>query len=764
MIGDKYRTKIKQNRVIFVNDETGYKIVAVTPEDPEIELNNFGNITITGTNIPELEDDIWYEVEIEEISNSKYKNTFSVLNFGSIFPQDSVGQWKYIRSITTENQYNNICLRYDFSMKILDIILDGSFDYNSISGFGEKTYEILKNKIKRTENISGLLGYFGSDVSINSLHSMLNFYDTPDRVIREFEKNPYSFTRINGFGFKTVDKIALSKGFEKTDKNRILSAIYYVVDDNMSSKGDTYIEKNKLTNECQALLDIDMDLILENTENKNLLDEIDVVYFEDGRYTTRDTYNAEKYIANQILEKNNSDVIKYNIDLKNLISEFENKTGFKLGDGQRKFISSLEDSNIIFLVGNAGSGKSSMQDITIEYAKKANMEILLLAPTGRASKVLSKKTGLNASTIHRAIYKSGTVIDRFEDIVIIDESSMTDIYLLRDLFVSFENSPKTKFIFIGDDSQIPSVNAGNFLHDVINCDVIKINKLNEVFRQKEGGILDIVTKTRQGEKFIGRKFNGIKRFGKNCVIDFRENSKYLDTILKTYEKIVIKGDTPVDDICILTPTNKGQYGTLALNKEIQELVNPETPFKKQIVVGKGNTERIFRVGDYILNTKNNYDIPIVDENGIEILETFELGGDSVTSKDMSKKSNIFNGETGFIVNIVDNELIIEIDGNMYRMDKSNASTSLLHAYATTIHKAQGSEYSIVISIIDKSHTFQLNRNLLYTGLSRAKEYLLIMGQGDTLNNSLNKSENMRRKTFLQELLKEGNNGNNQING
>ena len=266
-----------------------------------------------------------------------------------------------------------------------------------------------------------------------------------------------------------------------------------------------------------------------------------------------------------------------------------------------------------------------------------------------------------------------------------------------------------------------------------------------MFRQKDGGILDIATKTRNGEIFIGRNFTGIKKFGKNCIMDFRPNNDYITTIIKNYKSVLDKGFADVENIVILTPTNKGKYGTLNINKEIQKIVNPPSTRKIELEVGNKDLQRVFRVGDYVLNTQNKYELPIVDINGNAL-------SDENSQLLESKYGDVFNGETGFIKNIVDGKIIVEIDDKMYLFDKSDATNTLYHAYALTIHKSQGGEYSVVMAVVDKSHSFQLNRNLLYTGFSRAKEYLLILGNGVALNNGINKSENIRRKTLLMDFL------------
>lgn len=733
-------TQIKFNRVVYEDDSTGFKVVAVNlPPDSPIPLNKYGNISLVGHNIPSLSEGIVYNVELEPIKSSKYSDTYELVDFDNYIPETPNEQWSYLSSIVTLNQYNEIASVYGPDELIIDIIEKGEFEYDKVGGFGEHTYGVLRKKISGTRHLSKLIGFFGSDVTIHAMELMLQKFGTAENVINMFNKNPYSFTKIDGFGFLTVDKLALSKGVEKTDKFRILSGIHYAINEEVIGFGNTYVDYKQVLNKTQSLLGIDSSLIAMLLDSPKDLQDFDVLATTDKRYTTARSYKAEKYIAQQLIARKNVDSTRVDIDLFGLIEEYENKTGFKLSKEQSAFILSLNESNLLYLVGPAGTGKTATQDIVVQYAKQSGLNILLIAPTGRAGKQLSNKTGLPASTIHRAIYRNGEPIQRNEDIVIVDESSMVDIYLLKDLLYSFSSSLNTKFIFIGDDAQIPSVGSGNFLYDSIHSGVLDINKLNVVFRQDEGGILDVVTMTRQGKHFISRKSNTLLKFGNNCVFDFRQSTadnKYIRRILKQYKTLVFEEHVPLEEIVVLTPTNKGKYGTVATNNAIQHIINPPTHTSVQTKEDKQG--RVFREGDYILITKNSYNIPVIDQ----------------ITKEKTGSSDIFNGETGYIteINLKDKEVFVRIDGSLYAMPLNDVGTHIIHGYAVTIHKSQGMEYEYAIVLCDRAHTYQLNRNLLYTGFSRAKKQLWVLGDPMTFNNAIDKSENLSRKTLLKEFL------------
>ena len=392
-------------------------------------------------------------------------------------------------------------------------------------------------------------------------------------------------------------------------------------------------------------------------------------------------------------------------------------------------------------------GKSWLQRILLKLIAKKNYRTALLAPTGKASKVMTGYTGMQASTIHRKAGVFGEdeegskVID--EDVVIVDEASMCDVLILQKFFRALTNE-NARVLFVGDDFQLPSVGVGNFLYDVIHSTQIKVSKLKKVFRQAEGGILNVATDTREGKSFLNDTDQGRKVFGKDCVFWLVDSQFVRDGVIANYKKVIQRFNQ--DDVVILTPTNKGKLGTAELNKEIQKIANPASSSKKEKAVGAKGSEVIFRVGDSVMNTVNTYGIDTAD------------GG----------SADIFNGDTGKIIDIDDEKkaFVVEIDGIKVLIKFGVVLTNLQHAWVTTIHKSQGSQYKVVIVIADKSMTYQLNANLLYTGFSRAKDYMLVLTQAQTVNRAMKKFANMERRSFMQEFLDMYNNieGNEGIAG
>lgn len=490
------------------------------------------------------------------------------------------------------------------------------------------------------------------------------------------------------------------------------------------------------------------------------------------------SYMGEKYIRKSITYR----VIISNNKLVSLIARTsDKKTKFEIikpKDGYKYCFSLpsgmwvMRREGVICITGNCG--KSMLQKLLVNLVNKSNLSVgvvevsetdegsdiklinnkskeentnltyRLLAPTGKAAKVLSAYVeDQTASTIHRAIgygkdKETSATIEITEDIIIIDEVSMLDVALASMTLRKIVN-PRARLVLIGDDFQIPSVGAGNFLKNCLDSEALPVTKLDKVFRQSEGGILDIATKIRNGEKFVDNDFIGEMSFGSDTI--FRSvQQEWMENGYRHYYKRMMNDFIP-DEIMVLSSTKKGNLGTVLINKSLQEVVNPSLTNIKEI---KYFDDCTFRVGDYIINTKNTYDRKDIYGNSVEIV----------------------NGDMGKIIDIIpksdekkeidDSGIYVQFDFGIVQMgfDEMN---QLLHAWCLTMHKSQGSAAKSVLIVMDKAHKFQLNANLIYTAITRCREKLVILCQAETLNFAMKKFENMRRNTFLCDLLIKGEN-------
>lgn len=691
------------------------------------KLSTYRNISFKG-NCPKLDIGEEYYATIQQDDKSKYAGSYILTAIRKEKPITINEQRIFLESVLTTTQTNNIFEIYKNGEDIVGMIQDGTFDYQSIKGIAEKTYEKLRTKVLDNLEMSELLVFLSKyGIKFGMISKLVKQYGNPQIIIDKIQDNPYLLTEAKGVGFVKADAIAKAVGYDMTSPHRINSCINYVIGEE-NANGQSWISYKQLLNRCIEYLNIKKSYIEEILDNGSK-----GIVCVDERYTKESILEAEDFISMSMTKfKTQSKMLFKNEELDSFLDKYCEAHNVELEENQRQFFYDFNENNIVLLIGSGGMGKSWLQRILLELLATKNLSTALLAPTGKASKVMANYTGRQASTLHRRI----GVFDNEEeaygeihnDIIIVDESSMCDVFILEKFFKAIKND-NAKILFVGDDFQLPSVGVGNFLYDSINSQCIKISKLKKVFRQKDGGILNVATDIREGVNFLNSNAKGRVRFGKDCLFHLVEKKYIKDGYIHYYKKVLEKYSP--ENIVILSPTKKGVLGTVEINKEIQKIVNPKSDSKKEKTFGR-DFPTIFRVGDLVMNVVNSYGVDTVS------------GG----------KADIFNGDTGKILDINEDEkvLIVEFDEILVKIKFDNALLSLLHAWSMTIHKSQGSQYDVVIMIADKSMKYQLNANLLYTGVSRAKKYLLILAQADAIRFGAKKFSNMERKSFMQELL------------
>lgn len=745
---DTIRVEIVPNKELFRDDESGFKIYSadvLDNEDDKVETNNYGNISIKGNNLPDFNLGGVYDLELARNTKDKYKGSYTMVKSYFVKPQTPEEQWKFLKMVVTELQYHSIAETYVIdSDKIINLILDGEFDYENVRGYGEQSFEKLKHKVKEDLDVAEALAYFSEyDISYKTIKRMVVVYGSSERAIDEIEKNPYAIIEKNGFGFLKADDLAMKLGIDPESPHRIKSCMIYILEE-VNQSGDIWIERKKLYNKMKKFLSIGKKVIDEVIDSEH-----NEVFVWGNRYADFNSANNEFLLSLLIAEKSLSQenpLAKKGYNPESFIKDFESKQGVELTEKQNEFLYSLDKSNTVFLIGSAGSGKSFTMKILVDVAEALDLEIELLSPTGKASKVLSKYTGRQAHTIHKKIgygkrdENSAHYDDRYinqknkisADIVLVDESSMNDVRLARVLMSSIKKD--SLIVFIGDDAQIPSVGEGNFLYDCINFDKITKTKLTKVFRQKESGMLNAITMTRKGRAFLNTTTVNNQRLGSNFEFRHMIKERVLENVIDSYTKLLKGGYSP-EEIAVLVPTNIGDIGTININNEIQEVVNPQNDIqpKDEHTFGNKENKRTFRVGDYVMNTENLYDASVVNK---------------------AETTDVFNGESGIIiaVNEGSKDIIIDFEGNHVLFSFSEAVKKLTHSWCMTTFKAQGSQFEVVLAIVDASATYQLNANLLYTAMSRARKFLGVFGQAQTFNKAIKKFANFNRQSFLGEFL------------
>lgn len=706
-----------------------YRCIVNSEDAHLVKINRYNNISFKGVT-PKLNLQEEYKVVLKEDTQSRYEGSYILESITKERPKTLKDQKIFLSSILTPTQVANIYNFYSEEDDVVGLIENGEFEYVNVKGFGKYMYEKLQEKVKANIDMSEILTFLSKyDIKYSMIAKLVKEYKNPQIVINKIESNPYVLTEVKGIGFIKADEIAKAVGFDMDSPLRINSCLIHCIKEE-TKNGHSWMEYKQLFNKAINYLNIEPVLINDAIASnpKGLLNI-------NERYTTETIYNAESFVAMSVTKfKTQSKKVFETEEVDKFLDNYCEKHGIDLEAGQRRFFHDWNENAILALIGGGGTGKSYIQKILLELISTKNLTTALLAPTGKASKVMAKYTGKSSSTIHRrvGVVDSETDFDLerviSEDVILVDEASMCDIFILAKLFKAITNN-NARVMFIGDDFQLPSVGVGNFLYDIINSNCVKISELTKVYRQDDDGILDIVTDTRHGQKFLNGNEDGRVVFGRDCVFWFTHQDYILDGVLHNYKKVLQKFNP--DEIVVLSPTNKGKLGTVALNKKLQEIVNPKSPRKKEKEFGKLE-KTIFRVGDSVINTTNIYGIKTVE----------------------GAKVNIYNGDSGKIVDIDELEkvIIVEIEGMKIKMKFLEALKNLLHSWATSIHRSQGSQYEVVIVISDKSAVYQLNANLLYTAWSRATKYLLNLGQADVINRALSKFANMERRSFMQELL------------
>lgn len=718
------KVKITPFKERFYNHESSWGIyLCRTEEVNKVRLNKYNNIVIKGNTIP-LNLDQEYNATLQEEYNQQY-NQYQY-NIKSIFediPDDISKQRAFLRCVITDNQVDAIYDAYP-NENIIQLIKNDKFDHGKVKGIGESTYQKIKDKIINNIEYQKAYEFLSDYIKSNDLIvRLVRYYDSAGLLIQKMKENPYCIIEIRGIGFKTADEIATAMGINKESSYRIRAAIRYTVEES-EKDGHTYITIDDLIENTYEIIGVDYDLIQKEIKTTDHLIVIE------NKVALKRNYYAEKYISETIVKLLNNST-NLNVDIDQFIEEQEKDSEFRLTDRQKEIIYNVTKYNVNLLIGPAGGGKSQTTNYIIKLLDKLHIPYRLMSPSAQAAKVMTSYTHRNAETIHRAIglgtrKEDEGEYDIKEQFIIVDEFSMTDAITCSKLLEKCKN-PNVRILFVGDASQLPSVGAGNLIHDMINSHIVPTVILDKVFRQSEGGSLDIITKIRKGEKFLDNNFWGIKKFGEDCIVVSVPQEKMVDGY-KYYLKEFLKKYNS-DDITIVTPTKKGELGTSEINKQIQSIVNPEDEHKNSKKYGK--QEIIFREDDYVLNIKNDYKIKNI----------------------FDQKISIVNGDTGKIDMIDDDAKDIIIDFGFGSVpisyDKLN---QIIHAWCMTIHKMQGSANKVIIVIADKSNKFTLNRNLLYTGASRVREFLIILSQAETINYALKKQANLQRNTFLMDML------------
>ena len=733
------KIKLKPNKKIFFNPSNGYKVLSCEPvgDYPNLMLNQYNNFTLAGTNLGMVDVGDEYELEIRENQKAKYPASYVLVGFTDIdvsaegikiTPEQEL---KILRHICDGNQPKYVHEAYpDF----VQMVLDGreeEIDHKKIYNVGPVRFEEYVNKIK---------GYFAtirflpiaSDWGIENdsdVKKLIDVFATPEELNRALESSPYHiFFDLLNYSFDKSDRYVLDKRPDLIDsKERCEFACLAILQEN-ENEGDTRIYTDLLEELAEEKVPECAKYVRDAVRNSER-----IYYDAEQEYSSnKTTYEAEVNIAENILDRLALEK-KQDCNLGMNVNDFTGIDGFECTDEQKQILTLANEHMVAMLRGYGGSGKSTVMKALVLMLEAHHKDYIQLAPTGKAAKRLRETTGRPASTIHMTL-ASGKHID--EDFVICDEFSMVGVHLLSLLFNNCNKN--TRFVFVCDEAQLASISCGNVVQDIIDSGVVPTATLTKIFRYGSSGLATVATDTREGK--VGPRQNSNYPDYQFIPID----NKPITQILSAYDSLLDKYTK--DDIMILSPFNKGPVGTVAINKAIQSRYNPNSD-TNAIRKISGGEEIMFKVGDKVINTHNEYHCPCfrVDEDGSLVESMSDI---MVMNGDMGYIRYIKETDTGIV-------MAVEFDTGMARI-YGPYMNNLLLGYAISIHKSQGSEAKAVIVITSPMHKRILSSNLLYVADSRAKEQLIEIGDVETIKGGLKRHEQTERDTWLCELLKEDN--------
>lgn len=745
---------------VWEDASSGFRIFAVNvslDEITKLELkqSKYGNVVIQG-NLHELGEGLDYQIKAEE-TYGKNGYSYKVSNISRNRPKNAEDMYVFLKEILTPEQATTMWKAYpDIVQRVIDGQTD-DIDLSKTCGIKQARFDVIKRKIIENYALAEMVIEFKGLLSMAMVQKLYNAYSSVKALKERLKYDPYAcLTRISGIGFRTADNIVLELekeqvvdfGYDlKTSKQRCLAACVYLLEEN-EAQGNTRLDLRELRQQILKLTPACADKFVEALKDKS-------IYYDKDKLVValRRTYETELYIAKTLLVASKIKS-KWNID----VSKYKFVDGCELSQEQQQVNKLLCENQVVILAGFAGSGKSYSTQSVLSMCKGNYKTYLCLSSTGKAAKVLTEYIGEEAKTVHRGLgypdfnsYNGWTynVENKLpHDLVIIDEFSMVDVYLFEHIIDAIDFT-RTKLLLVGDPAQCSSVGAGNALYDMIESDKISKVILSKIFRYAEGGLMTVATDVRNGKPFLKKDIGTMTVFGKNKDYTFIkcEDKDIIKNTLGLYKKLLSKEwqeskglNLDVSDIQVLTAKNVGNYGTIALNNELQKIANKNYGSAKFFKVG----DVVFYEGDLVMQQQNNYKA--------------ELYVDDMILEDESgepKKTLIANGETAVIkeINFKLQYVILDFCGTevrYYRNDMQNISLG----YAITGHKSQGSGIKIPIIVEPRSHIFMDTSNLLYVMLTRTKLMCFHLGLPETINMVIKKKENLKRNTFLLELLKE----------
>jgi len=713
-------------RITYSNEENGYTVAKIKVSGKR------GLVVITGNFMSLCPGEI-LKIKGEWKNHPKYGEQFHVESHQTEVPGTVFGIQKYLGSGLIKGIGPVMAKRIvkRFGEKALDIIENRISSLTKVEGIGKKRIAMIQEAWEEHKEIRDIIIFLQAH-GVSSGHAAKIFKEYGKRSVKILKENPFRLAMdIFGIGFVTADNIAQKLGFPKDSDLRLEAGIIYVLHQ-LADDGHTYYPYEPLLSKSMEILEADRDAIVtavESMETNRLIVIEDLNEPFEGPSENNRAVFLEKYhfcetsITNNLNNLISSPKSVRKINTKKALEWVQGQLDVKLAEKQMDAVKSAIESKMMVITGGPGTGKTTIINAVLQIFKKLRVEVMLAAPTGRAAKRMSDATGHEAKTIHRLLEYSITrggfqKTDEHPllcDLLIVDEASMIDTFLMHHLLKAMPR--EATFILVGDVNQLPSVGAGNVLMDIISSNLVPVVELNEIFRQARksdiilnahlinNGVLPLLQSNRDNTDFY--------------FISRKNPEEALSTILELMKTRIPEkfGLDPVEDIQVLTPMHKGLIGAENLNHELQKNLNPGNEG-----VIRGN--RHYLVKDKVMQIKNNYD------------------------------KEVFNGDIGRIIKILpgSQEVVISFDDRETRYDYQDLD-EIVPAYAISVHKSQGSEYPAVIIPVLTEHYIMLQRNLIYTAVTRGRKLVILVGTQKALAIGVQNNKTRKRYTLLTKRIK-----------
>ncbi|MCF2736443.1 ATP-dependent RecD-like DNA helicase [Bacteroides caecigallinarum] len=696
-------------RITYQNPENGYSVMRVKVKGYDELVTLVGNLLEVPAGSVLLCEGDWKV-------DKRYGSQFVAQTWEEVMPATLYGIEKYLGSGLVKGigpKFAQLIVNR-FGLDTIEIIETDIKCLYEVPGIGRKRVEKIAESWEKQKDIKNVM-LFLQGYGVSTAYAAKIYRQYGKESIDTVKTNPYKLADdIWGIGFKTADTIASKMGYEKNDLRRLKSGVTYTLS-HMAEEGNVYAEEEQLVKSAIELLDADeapvRQAISEMLQSEDLIADAEAIYMPPFYYAEVGTANR----LNKLLDCVEGSLFNIIPD----ISVISKQTGVEYDEVQAEAIREAVSSKVMVLTGGPGTGKTTTTQGIIAALKAMGLRILLAAPTGRAAKRMSEATGMEAKTIHRLLeynpkdgYKRNDDNPLEGDALIVDECSMIDLLLMNNLMKAIPAG--MRLVLVGDIDQLPSVGAGNVLRDIIDSKRIPVIRLTRIFRQAQESRI-VMSAHAINKGVFPDTSNG--KHTDFFFIQQEDPEQAVETIVKLVkERLPNAYKRPTSDIQVLTPMQRGVVGAANLNMALQTVLNPG-----QVSLNRSGYS--FRQGDRVMQLRNNYD------------------------------KEVFNGDLGYIerVDMEDRTLFVCFDGRTVEYDVSELDELTL-AYATTIHKSQGSEYPIVVMPVLMTHYVMLQRNLIYTGITRAKKICVLVGTKKALSFAIRNLSVLKRNTKLKERL------------